>query len=177
MTVGSNFVASNPGQFRSEKLSGQKACLVLSPELKNYVFEKKAYNWAGGSMFKDTLYFDLGAAVSSEIDSLVSAMFGETSKTPNIKDAAGKNAVIIKPEILDSALDLPAVRGGNITAEIQVKYTFYDSDGRQTASQSVTGSGNKQLVMTKENYNIAFQEAIKDLMNKSKDVLEKAVMQ
>ncbi len=176
MAIDSNFVASNLDQFGSEKLSGEKACLVLSPELKNYVFEKKAYNWAGGNMFKDTLYFDLGKAVSSEIDNLVSAMFGETFKTAHIKDSTGRNAVIIKPEIVDSTLDLPAIRGGNINAEIQLKYSFCDSDGKQIISQTIIGNGTKPLVMTKGNYNIAFREAIKDLMNKSKDAIEKAVI-
>jgi len=177
MAINSNFVVSNPDQFKSEKLSGKKACLVLPPELKNYIFEKKAYNWAGGSMFKDTLYFDLGKTVSSEIDNLVSAMFGETCKVSDMKDATGKNAVIIMPEIVDSTLDLPAIRGGKIKAEIRLKYLFYDSDGKQIVSQTIIGNGIKSLVMTKENYNVAFREAIKDLMNKSKDAIEKAVMQ
>jgi len=177
MAINSNFVASSHDQFRSEKLSRKKACLVVSSELKNYIFEKKAYNWAGGSAFKDTLYFDLGKTISLEIDNLVSAMFGETCKTSDIKDAIGKNAVIIKPDIMDSTLDLPTVRGGNIKAEIQLKYTFYDSDGKQIISQSVIGLGNKALVMSRENYNIAFREAIKDLMNKSKDVIEKSCIQ
>lgn len=176
MVVNSNFVASNQDQFRSEKLSREKACLVVSPELKNYIFEKKAYNWAGGSMFKDTLYFDLGKTISMEIDNLVSTMFGETFKVSDVKDATGKNAVIIKPEIVDCTLDLPIVRGGTIKAETQLKYSFYNSEGKQIISQTVIGIGKKSLVLTKENYNIAFREAIKDLMNKSKDIIEKACM-
>lgn len=174
MTVNSNFVSSSPDQFRSEKLSREKACLVITPKLKNYIFEKRAYNWAGGSLFKDTLYFDLGKSVSWEIDNLVSALFVEKCKTSDLKDAIGKNAVIIIPEIIESTLELPAIRGGNIKAEIHLTYSFYDPDGKQMLSHTVTGYGNKSLILTKENYNIAIREAIKDLMNKSKDVIEKA---
>lgn len=177
ITVKSNYVESNPNQFKSEKLSQQETCIVLTPELKNYIFEKKVYNWAGGSMFKDTLFFDLGKPISAEIDNLISNMFSKSYDASNIKDAIGKNGIIIKPEIIDSSLDLPSIRGGNIVAEIQVKYSFYDSDGKLIASRTVLGTGTKALVITKENYNIAFGEAISDLINKSKAAIENVDIQ
>ena len=71
-------ISSNQMLFETTELKTKTACIVITPEFKNYQFTKKAYNWAGGSLFPDTIIFDLGNTLTSEINGLCRALFNRT---------------------------------------------------------------------------------------------------
>lgn len=173
MSVPANFVSSNPMQFTERALHEKSAYLVVTPKFVNYQFKKSSYNWAGGSLFPDTLIFELGNTLTIEIDNLTRSLFGTTTQVASLEAVrSGRMArfdFVVVPEIQNSSLELPVVRFGLIDAEITVKYSFYRGDESLITSVIVTGKGQKTLVLTRQNYVEAFEEAIKDLMVKSKD--------
>ena len=88
--------------------------------------------------------------------SRVLKLFGRTSKMAKVE--------------INTTLELPVIRLGQINANVQIEYSFYRSDNILLTSKSLDGHGQKRLELTKQNYAIAFQEAVKDLMLKSKEV-------
>jgi hypothetical protein len=174
LEIPSGYVRANSAQFNVPSLQKKTAYLVISPELERYQFEKEAYNWAGGSTFPDKLTFELGRAVSDELNSAAISLFGKTARYSSLKEAtasSSKSDYVVVPAMESASLDLPAVRFTNITARVSLKYSVYDSSGTLLRTGTASGEGKKALEFTKQNYVIAFQEAIKDLMLKSKETL------
>ncbi|MBI5887081.1 MAG: hypothetical protein HZB82_00010 [Deltaproteobacteria bacterium] len=173
LSVTSNFVSTNQMQFDTAELKTKTAFILITPEFKNYQFTKKAYNWAGGSLFPDTIIFDLGNTLTSEINSLGRSLFKRTLQSDSLEESKNQRAdgadYIVVPKIISTSLELPIVRLGQIDAIIQIEYTFYRSDGVLLTSIILSGNGQKRLELTKQNYVIALQEAVKDLMLKSKE--------
>lgn len=174
LEVPSGYVRANSSQFNVASLQRTNANLVITPELESYVFEKEAYNWAGGSLFPDTLTFSLGKTLADELNSAALSLFGRTVRFRSLQEASStsvKPDYVVVPEVTTASLDLPAIRFADITAAVSLKYSVYDSSGTLLRTATVSGEGKKALVLSKENYVIAFQEAIKDLMLKSKETL------
>ena len=173
LSVTSNFVSTNQMQFDTAELKTKTACLVITPEFKNYQFTKEAYNWAGGSLFPDTVIFDIGDTLTSEINSLSGLLFQRTLRSDSLEESKHQRVYgadyIVVPKIISTSLELPMVRLGQIDAIIQIEYIFYRSDGMLLTSIVLSGHGQKRLVLTRQNYVIALQEAVKDLMLKSKE--------
>ena len=166
-------ISSNQMLFETTELKTKAACIVITSEFKNYQFAKKAYNWAGGSLFPDTIIFDLGNTLTSEINGLCRALFNRTVQIDSLEESKNQRAYgadyIIVPKIINTTLELPIVRLGQINANVQIEYSFYRSDNMLLTSKSLDGHGQKRLELTKQNYAIAIQEAVKDLMLKSKE--------
>ena len=129
----------------------------------------------GGSLFPNHLTFDIGKAVADEINSMSLGLFAKTARFSSLGEAANAAGVpptfIVVPEFDAVSLDLPVVRFTDIDANVRVKYSVYDAKGTFLRSGIAAGEGTKALEFTQQNYVIAFQEAIKDLMLKSKEVL------
>ena len=166
-TYGRNNPASVSADARVQKVTR----LVLLNSFKTYTFEKKAYNWAGGSLFPDTLTFELGRALSEELSALTQSTYVSASEAPDLQSAIasemGNSGLVIVPEIERVSLDLPPFRFADIEAAVALRYSLYDGNGRFITSSSLEGKAKKVLGFTKQNYVIAFQEAIKDLMLKT----------
>ena len=175
MNVSSNYVASNPDQFKSSKLKERRVALLIGHGLQNYVLVKKVSSKAGGYIIKDKFNFFLGNAVAAEIENMARVIFDEVQLASSFNEAIDSGIVSIVPEIVGSSLDLPVKRGGDTTAWITVEYHFYGADGVLITEKTVTGKWSKSLLLTKENYNMAFQRAIIDLTIKSKRIIENAL--
>lgn len=166
-------------QFDPAELKTKTACLVITSEFKKYQFTKEAYNWAGGSLFPDTIIFDIGNTLTSEINSLSDLLFQRTLRSDSLEESKHQRAYgadyIVVPKIINTSLELPMVRLGQIDATIQMEYAFYRSDGMLLTSIFLSGHGQKRLELTRQNYVIALQEAVKDLMLKSKGAFTSAM--
>jgi hypothetical protein len=176
MSIDSHIVESNKHQFKSKPIENKEICIVISPELSTYIFEKKAYSAMGGSMFPDTLYFDIGQNLSLELSNLIETITSKECKASNIEKALKDGNIIIQPEIIECSLDLPALRFKNVVAKITVKYSFYDSKGKLIYSENITGLGTHRLIARKENYNLAFQVAINDLLLKTTNIITNTII-
>jgi len=169
LEVPGNYIASNPEFIAQKEQIKKQACLVLTPEFKNYTFEKEAYNWAGGSMFPDKLTFTLGNTLSSEIANLCKGIYTSVSYADTLEQAKQyKPDITISAEIEEASLDLPMVRFADITAEVNVKYSVYGPDMKLINTKIINGKGIKKLILSKENYIVVFHEAIKDLLTQTK---------
>jgi len=172
MNVNPHYVASNPDQFTASKLKDRKVALLIAPDLQNYLLVKRVSSQIGGLIIKDKLVFFLGNAVSAEIENMTRAICDDVKVTSGFSETINKGMVRIVPGIVGSSLDLPVKRGGKTAAWVTVEYRFYDADGVLIMKKSVTGAWSDRILLTRENYTMAFQGAIKDLTVKSKGLFE-----
>ncbi len=178
MMIDSHIVELNKSQFKSKQIENKNICIVITPELSTYIFEKKAYSAMGGAMFPDTLYFDIGQNLSREFTHLVETITSQPCKSTNLELAQSKeSSLFIVPEIIESSLILPALRLKNVVATIKIKYSFYDSSGKLIFTEVITGLGTHRLVARKENYNLAFHAAINDLLLKTTQTISKTIIE
>lgn len=175
LQIPSGYVRANSAQFNVVSLQKSTAYIVTTPDFQGYQFKKDAYSAMGGALFPNHLTFEIGNAVADEFNSMAISLFAKTARYQSLSEATaaagGAPNFIVVPEFDAVSLDLPTVRFTDIDASVSVKYSVYDAKGEFIRSGIAVGEGKKALEFTQQNYVIAFQEAIKDLMLKSKEVI------
>ena len=100
-------ISTSQMQFDTPELKTKTACLVITSEFKNYQFTKQAYNWAGGSLFPDTIVFDLGNTLTSGINGLCRALFHRTVQIDSLEESRNQRAYsadyIVVPKIISTS--------------------------------------------------------------------------
>jgi hypothetical protein len=174
MPLRNDFVSTNPRMFQSSSLKEKRIILVIDSYTKDYRLTRPVYNWAGGNTTPDHASFDIGVAFSKEISDMCNSLFfsaNEVSSFKRAKEKAGQGVnFIIIPEIINAEIFLPSVRFADIKAEIAVRYSFYTSSGDLIDKGAITGRGEKELVFTRKNYQLAMEAALRDLLQKSYNI-------
>lgn len=156
----------------SKTLKNREVILVVGPELREYRLTKEAYNWAGGNLAPDHITFNVGEAFSLALIELCNHLFLAVDRSDSFREARGRaktGQIIILPEIGRTEMFLPSIRFNDIQAEVMAKYSFYDDRGNLIDSKTVVGRGTKSLTFTKENYRIAMESALRDLIRQSNE--------
>jgi hypothetical protein len=174
-----DYVATNPSLFQSNSLKEKRVILVIDSYLLNYRLTKSLYNSVGGNLAPDQVSFEIGHALAHEISNMCKNLFGSVKEVSNFKRASeesGENInLIIIPEISNAEIFFPSVGFADITAEITVKYSFYNSSGNLINTEVVLGKGAKRLTSSRMDYQLAMESALEDLMRKSKTVFIKVL--
>jgi len=174
MPLRNNYVATNHRLFRTDSLKEKRVILVIDSYLKDYRLTRPVYNWAGGNLVPDHVSFEIGTAFAKELSNMCANLFSSINEVPSFKSAKGRSSkginLIIIPEIINAEIFLPSVRFANIKTEVTVKYSFYNSLGDLDDKGAATGRGEKKLIFTRKNYQLAMEDALKDLMIRSYDI-------